>query len=104
MAYNFFDFETKKELTAVYRGRYASVGAFQKPVHCFVDEDGSTVHVWGCAVLNHLLYGIPFGTKLWVHYLGKFKSDSSQYPMLQYEIKVLELAPDGRTIPKKEKG
>ena len=100
MAFNFYDFETKKVLIAIYKGRYASVGAFQKPVHCFLSEQQESIHVWGCAVLNHLLYGVPFGTKLEIKYLGKYKSDSSAYPMLQFEIKIIEPAPDGREIPR----
>lgn len=91
MSLHIWDFSQSSKLEGLYIGRYASVGAWKKPVHTFKLDDKSTVHVWGSVMLNHLLYGVPFGSRLKITYMGKEKTEESRHPIHIYEVEVVEV-------------
>jgi hypothetical protein len=91
MKLNFYDFGKNRVLEAKYIGRYPSVGAFKKAVHSFRDKKKKVFHAWGSAMLNHLLFGIPFGSEVKITYKGKFKTDESRYPLHQFEVEVTKI-------------
>lgn len=93
MAFNFCDWDKNPELIGVFRGAYKSVGSFQKPVFLFVREDGTNIHTWGFLKLKNDLYGVPFGSKLKITYLGMEKMPDSPRFFKNFKIDVLS-APD----------
>jgi len=100
MAFNFHDFKEPHALESVtYVGRYMSIGAFKKPVHSFKDANDVVFHVWGSSVLNHILYGVPFGTVLNLIYKGMGMLDESTHPLKLFDIQIIDVA----DLPKKQK-
>jgi hypothetical protein len=91
MPLNFWDFTKLPSFEAIYIGRYASVGVWKKPVHSFKLEDKTVIHVWGSAMLNHLLYGVPFGSKMRITYKGKGKTEDIAHLIHIYEVETLEI-------------
>jgi len=99
MNFFFWNFEKNKTLIATFKGLYPHIGAFKKNVFEF-RKDNTLVHIWGCVVLNHLLYGIPFGTKLKIIYLGKEKTLDSKHPCHNYKVEILEIGKAKEKIKK----
>ena len=89
MAFNFKTIPAGGSVSGVYAGFFRSVGIYHKTVYCFTDEAGVMFHLWGGAVLNHLLYGMPFGTGVVIKYLGKQMTETSKNPVHIYEVEVI---------------
>ncbi len=93
MKWNFKELKIDESLTGIYLSQYRNVGAFKKPVYEFLPErKKEKVHIWGSAVLNHLLFGTRFGSKVKITYHGKGKTPESKYEVHIYEVEVLEPA------------
>lgn len=89
MSFVFRELKENEEVECFYKGFYRSVGAFHKPVHYFKDFNDEGFHIWGSVMLNHLLYGVPFGSKIKLTYIGFFKTDESRYPLKHFKIDII---------------
>lgn len=92
--FNFWDFEKNPEFVGTFKGQYKSVGAFKKNVYFFRTDDGKSVHVWGLVQINNLFYGVPFGTKFKLKYLGMKPMPDSGRLFKDFSLEVLESPPD----------
>lgn len=88
--FNFWDFDKNPEFTGIFRGQYKSVGAFKKNVYYFITDGKKGVHVWGLVQINNLFYGVPFGTKVHLKYLGMEKMPDSERKFKNFEMNILE--------------
>lgn len=93
--FHFWDFDKKPELIAIFRGQYKSVGAFKKNVYYFkkTKDDKAGVHIWGLVQINNLFYGVPFGTKIKLTYLGMKPMPDSGRMFKDFNLEILS-APD----------
>ena len=89
MAFNFKELVEGESFDCIFKGFYKQVGAFKKPVYHFKDSKDRTFHIWGSSVLNHILYGIPFGSEIKLTYKGMYKTNDSKYPLKQFDIEII---------------
>lgn len=93
MKWNFKKLEINETVRGIYLAQYRSVGAFKKPVHELLpSKKKERIHIWGSAVLNHLLYGTTFGSLIEITYRGKGKTPEFTHEVHLYDINVIEPA------------
>lgn len=102
VAFNFWEWDTKKVLEATFVGQYKSVGRFKKNVYCFKDKEGKAIHAWSFVQLNNLLTGVPFGTKVKLTYLGMQKMPDSERMFKNFDIDIID-APEVKKDDTKKK-
>lgn len=88
MPFNFWEPKEGDEIVAIFKGQYKSVGAFKKNVYFFRDGKKS-IHIWGLVQINNLFYGVPFGTKVALKYLGMEKMPDSKRMFKNFELKII---------------
>lgn len=93
--FNFWDFNVDPEFIAVFKGQYKSVGAFKKNVYHFRTADKKSIHIWGLVQINNLFYGVPFGTKVRLKYLGIKKMPDSGRDFKDFEMEIISPPKDG---------
>lgn len=96
--FSFWEFEKYPELHGILKGRYPSIGKFNRAVFVFERKIGGTIHAWSYVQLHNLLNGVPFGTELKIKYLGKKEMPDKKGRMF-YDFSVEVIAP-----PEKKNG
>jgi len=91
MAFNFRELKEKEKVLCVYIGLFKNVGAFKKSVFYFREESGVQFHLWSSVMLNMQMWGIPFGTKIYLQYLGMIKGDKTNYLIKGFEVEVIDV-------------
>ena len=100
--FNFWDWKKYPQFTGTFTGQYAKVGQFQRNVFCFSTEDGA-FSSWDYVQLKKLLYGVPFGTKLKITYLGlQPMPDKPTNKFMAFNVEIIGAPKKGREIEKKK--
>lgn len=88
--FNFWDFKSKPEFQSFFIGVVKNVAPFNRPVYVFRESKQSPeFHIWGDVQIAKSFYSIPFGSLVRINFLGKYKSETSKFPMNHYEITLL---------------
>lgn len=87
--FNFWDWDKEQEFFGTFRGQYKAVGKFKKNVYYFITDKKKGVHVWGLVQINNLFYGVPFGVKVRLKYLGMEKMPESARLFKNFELEIL---------------
>jgi hypothetical protein len=101
MPFNFRELKAGDKVECIYIGYLKSVGAFKRPVFNFMDvKTKKDFHLWGTVMLNYVMYGIPFQSRIILKHIGMVESEKSKHKMKGFEIEVLETGAVGRVKKK----
>lgn len=90
MMFKFIDLKENEPVVCTFMGQYQNVGTWKKTVFGFRGEDGEPFHLWGTVVLKHVLYGIPFKTKIKLTYTGMVKEDEMRHPAKNFIVEIID--------------